>query len=300
MHPRVCGGTNHHRPQTVIQTGASPRVRGNQRRDRTLGKPTRCIPACAGEPNSSHCYSPLSRVHPRVCGGTWGRLMRALIYTGASPRVRGNLAADVRRCVSVGCIPACAGEPSRPNSSCSLSAVHPRVCGGTWRGRVRPQETQGASPRVRGNHLHGRIGVGAHGCIPACAGEPHYPARWEEPPWVHPRVCGGTGPRASDPPRPSGASPRVRGNRCTLSARNPTLGCIPACAGEPWASAWTRSPSSVHPRVCGGTVPAPSRFDQRVGASPRVRGNHEEDPAGSRLTRCIPACAGEPTSRPTS
>ena len=52
----------------------------------------------------------------------------------------------------------------------------------------------------------------------------------------------------------------------------------------------------VYPRVCGGTLPTAPRRGQRVGLSPRVRGNPIDlRPAGAML-RSIPACAGEPLS----
>ena len=52
--------------------GLSPRVRGNRRVQIISGRGRGSIPACAGEPQSA-IPSPLpcmSRVYPRVCGGT--------------------------------------------------------------------------------------------------------------------------------------------------------------------------------------------------------------------------------------
>ena len=54
----------------------------------------------------------------------------------------------------------------------------------------------------------------------------------------------------------------------------------------------------VYPRVCGGTFGANDRALANSGLSPRVRGNHAgRYPQGSGK-RSIPACAGEPFTRP--
>ena len=54
----------------------------------------------------------------------------------------------------------------------------------------------------------------------------------------------------------------------------------------------------VYPRVCGGTRPAQRAPLSRRGLSPRVRGNHGSRSCGLPDARSIPACAGEPPSRP--
>ena len=70
---------------------------------------------------------------------------------GLSPRVRGNLEGPEKSGANDGSIPACAGEPARPGSSCEGSRVYPRVCGGTYSTRRTPPSAFGLSPRVRGN-----------------------------------------------------------------------------------------------------------------------------------------------------
>ena len=70
VYPRVCGGTQTRRWGCARLTGLSPRVRGNRGYQRVLGQRSRSIPACAGEPPSPWPTTDLSRVYPRVCGGT--------------------------------------------------------------------------------------------------------------------------------------------------------------------------------------------------------------------------------------
>ena len=111
VYPRVCGGTGIAELGRYAYRGLSPRVRGNPAR---LLPPTACprsIPACAGEPGTSHFLPKGDVVYPRVCGGTPGGCGDARDARGLSPRVRGNLTAQLPEILVTGSIPACAGEP---------------------------------------------------------------------------------------------------------------------------------------------------------------------------------------------
>ena len=94
-----------------------------------------------------------------------------------------------------------------------------------------------------------------------------------------------------------GLSPRVRGNPCKSALTTLPARSIPACAGEPSATARPHEAAGVYPRVCGGTDAEGNALAVDDGLSPRVRGN----PTGrqSRVSLCgsIPACAGEPGYR---
>jgi hypothetical protein len=93
---------------------------------------------------------------------------------------------------------------------------------------------------------------------------------------------------------PTGASPRVRGNRgATIDAQG-RLRCIPARAGEPRQREANRGRQGVHPRACGGTRRWAETAAPSWGASPRVRGNRGPTRARHRHGGCIPARAGEP------
>ena len=70
VYPRVCGGTRIWVTSTLKTLGLSPRVRGNRGRRRSTGARRRSIPACAGEPVDQADRIPLTKVYPRVCGGT--------------------------------------------------------------------------------------------------------------------------------------------------------------------------------------------------------------------------------------
>ena len=252
VHPRVCGGNIGRRPDTVINPGPSPRVRGKRQvaaaRHFELGS----IPACAGETSSPPASPPRAGVHPRVCGGNRYFGFSRRRRRGPSPRVRGKHAERGSGARARGSIPACAGETWRSGTGPRASRVHPRVCGGNTSSRTALPPCAGPSPRVRGKP--GRpdsrpMGVRS---IPACAGEtPGWPPPRRRPP-VHPRVCGGNFYRNVTTHRIPGPSPRVRGKLDGERGGGALLGSIPACAGETGCRTRSGRRPPVHPRVCGG------------------------------------------------
>ena len=111
VYPRVCGGTPISRCHTLWMYGLSPRVRGNLILSDSCTFRDRSIPACAGEPRSTHWTQVPCRVYPRVCGGTVRPRPPVIPAEGLSPRVRGNLGIICRLAMEYRSIPACAGEP---------------------------------------------------------------------------------------------------------------------------------------------------------------------------------------------
>ena len=111
VYPRVCGGTIVAPFLPVAMAGLSPRVRGNPVASKLRYRPTRSIPACAGEPASFPRTDAMTTVYPRVCGGTPALRLKLWQAWGLSPRVRGNHRLRGRPPCGDGSIPACAGEP---------------------------------------------------------------------------------------------------------------------------------------------------------------------------------------------
>ena len=208
----MCGGTPSGGISSIVQSGLSPRVRGNQPASRRRNRRIRSIPACAGEPVPPAVNACRRQVYPRVCGGTPPALDKAGRQRGLSPRVRGNPAADGPPGPPPGSIPACAGEPDSPRRPVPRARVYPRVCGGTPPPDTARRMMQGLSPRVRGNRIHRAAVKAVGGSIPACAGEPVYGDSSTSSSGVYPRVCGGTPVKSSSGHRMTGLSPRVRGN----------------------------------------------------------------------------------------
>ena len=130
------------------------------------------IPACAGGPWSWSLASAHYGVYPRVCGGTVMVTPSSDRLFGLSPRVRGDPTVVPSGGSTARSIPACAGGPNRTASTCHVTTVYPRVCGGTQIGRIVQERMDGLSPRVRGDlEVRGRCRI-CGGSIPACAGGP--------------------------------------------------------------------------------------------------------------------------------
>ena len=109
--PRGCGGAD---PKAVCDAtgqGRSPRVRGSHiiyvGDDGNRGS----IPAGAGEPSLRSYLLGTDRVDPRGCGGARDCLVEQIRYWGRSPRVRGSPMPADQLHVTIGSIPAGAGEP---------------------------------------------------------------------------------------------------------------------------------------------------------------------------------------------
>ena len=173
------------------------------------------------------------------------------------------------------------------------------MCGGTAGGQRCFDQTQGLSPRVRGNLVYGMLPFQHARSIPACAGEPGTSASFAGEAVVYPRVCGGTCNGGVLQGATRGLSPRVRGNLAGLRKRNQKVRSIPACAGEPPVWVAPLRPSGVYPRVCGGTSARPRPPKSRQGLSPRVRGNRGPVSGIRAAGGSIPACAGEPAQSGT-
>ena len=137
VYPRVCGGTCHLARGHGAAAGLSPRVRGNRRYSVRSGMRGGSIPACAGEPAAAAAADAMAAVYPRVCGGTEIHGNESHNPDGLSPRVRGNRLAFTALTKASRSIPACAGEPTITFASEIVTAVYPRVCGGTLRRRCR-------------------------------------------------------------------------------------------------------------------------------------------------------------------
>ena len=216
--------------------GLSPRVRGNRISPQDGGNDEGSIPACTGEPPALATTSKLPWVYPRVYGGTKILLDYAKRGGGLSPRVRGNLGIRGHGCPSCGSIPACTGEPVERSQTRPLGRVYPRVYGGTSIEERTALESEGLSPRVRGNLLprdRRRLRMRS---IPACTGEPKF----------HDLLL-------MRPPCATGLSPRVRGNHYQRRRGSRKVRSIPACTGEPEPAPLLTGIFAVYPRVYGGT-----------------------------------------------
>ena len=166
--------------------------------------------------------------------------------------------------------------------------------GGTYTSACFPEPRPGLSPLARGNRLGERLGTRRRGPIPACAGEPALGAVRHRAKRAYPRLRGGT--VGEEPVRREGRglSPLARGNLPVWSMISPTMGPIPACAGEPGISGQCRHNTRAYPRLRGGTGSNADGVHRNLGLSPLARGNLGPITDAGYTIGPIPACAGEP------
>ena len=192
VHPRVGGETMRADHTATNLQGPSPRGRGNLGDDPVRRVGTGSIPAWAGKPSTYRVNGSKDTVHPRVGGETSGVIMKALFWTGPSPRGRGNLTREADVVQVERSIPAWAGKPAAVPPVVNAMTVHPRVGGETTAPRLILGWIQGPSPRGRGNLNEPACGLAGQRSIPAWAGKPAGRAPSSAPSRVHPRVGGET------------------------------------------------------------------------------------------------------------
>ena len=199
---------------------------------------------------------------------------RGRSHSGLSPLARGNLHPRTPVALTMGPIPARAGEPTTSYSASNQPRAYPRSRGGTDCSQAVCALPYGLSPLARGNPIGCNQPAAVLGPIPARAGEPSTCFARRTPKRAYPRSRGGTINSRLVAAVSEGLSPLARGN---LQAKNAMLrgrGPIPARAGEP-------------------------RFRAIVilaswGLSPLARGNHIARGFSLGYLGPIPARAGEP------
>ena len=177
VYPRAGGGTDCSIRARTAAWGLSPRRRGNQFPECSAvnglgsipaqaGEPSRSsrracpaavYPRAGGEPGSPRSRRQRGRVYPRAGGGTLGTGTTSASPVGLSPRRRGNLYGHGLVALSVGSIPAQAGEPVAQQSALCSGGVYPRAGGGTDGVYLLVPAYEGLSPRRRGNRHLERI-----------------------------------------------------------------------------------------------------------------------------------------------
>ena len=227
-------------------------------------------------------------------GATLGGLLDELDGPGLSPRGRGNLGPVGVHPAFGRSIPAWAGQPCRRCWRSGSGTVYPRVGGATHQTTIAIRESEGLSPRGRGNPAKCRPYPGRSRSIPAWAGQPARSMRIASSYRVYPRVGGATGSSVNPVGTLGGLSPRGRGNPAAAALHLKHRGSIPAWAGQPLRNDTSPTPSAVYPRVGGATRAARRMRESEMGLSPRGRGNPGCRYRGISGAGSIPAWAGQP------
>ena len=294
VYPRPRGGTAILGRDEVAAEGLSPPTRGNRVVEEGTSLMRRSIPAHAGEPASDEAGRAKRPVYPRPRGGTPRPSLRPPLSAGLSPPTRGNQTLGTFNDFAARSIPAHAGEPISALMALKEEEVYPRPRGGTVPYGVSPPSSPGLSPPTRGNRLVWRGDRGRWRSIPAHAGEPSPQTAQAHPVSVYPRPRGGTELTSLYGALTSGLSPPTRGNRLRRPTQRHRRRSIPAHAGEPYRADDSRADDEVYPRPRGGTDMLAVNPIRVTGLSPPTRGNPAPKATPTRLSRSIPAHAGEP------
>ena len=297
-HSHVCGANGSWRLHRFASPGSSPRMRGQRRDVRQDRDRRRIIPAYAGPTSTIAVRLVTAADHPRVCGANFFADCSAACASGSSPRMRGQPRQLLPSARLPRIIPAYAGPTSTRDCRGCYQSDHPRVCGANLAQMEGDQPCLGSSPRMRGQRPRPALGGRGDRIIPAYAGPTNSTSK---PPCAaadHPRVCGANPAVIRPVLAPVGSSPRMRGQQGAKPPHGAKGRIIPAYAGPTAAAQAGEHELADHPRVCGAN---PCRVDvepERVGSSPRMRGQPRHGFGDLRHARIIPAYAG-PTRIPS-
>ena len=253
----------------------------------------RIIPARAGQTVTGVSIRSPPPDHPRACGANLRLRPTHCVVCGSSPRVRGKHVGTGGRRRRHRIIPARAGQTWEATRRPRPGSDHPRACGANHVIGFDPPYAVGSSPRVRGKLASDPRCEQRTRIIPARAGQTQARQRADFAAADHPRACGANSAARAPSSRSDGSSPRVRGKRYVIWLIFGLERIIPARAGQtnPMISTFFYLPD--HPRACGANGRPRNRTVVPVGSSPRVRGKPLLGKRRVRLTRIIPARAGQ-------
>ena len=153
----------------------------------------------------------------------------------------------------------------------------------------------GLSPPTRGIPKAGQGWRVSIRSIPAYAGDPLGSEYNLSPFAVYPRLRGGSDAASSSTRRIGGLSPPTRGILPDQIQTNPHFGSIPAYAGDPSSGLSLSLPTSVYPRLRGGSSHFQRHARIHIGLSPPTRGIQKRARHPLAYIRSIPAYAGDPS-----
>ena len=119
-HPRACGEKALHRNTLSPKRGSPPRLRGKETTDEVLLHHSRITPACAGKRDRDTRTHWIKGDHPRVCGEKVRSVSGRAASLGSLPRMRGKEMGTMKKALSDGITPACAGKSSIQHLTASL------------------------------------------------------------------------------------------------------------------------------------------------------------------------------------
>ena len=194
------------------------------------------IPARAGNTWLEWCRCYCRRAHPRSRGEHCLSWWLVKMSWGSSPLARGTPRLRQLNLLSVGLIPARAGNTVGTFPNLFLLRAHPRSRGEHHGGFSEPHYQRGSSPLARGTRRVLLPEVWRLGLIPARAGNTVSSLCLRANTGAHPRSRGEHFILSARLLWRMGSSPLARGTLCWRSSSNARSGLIPARAGN--TEAW--------------------------------------------------------------
>ena len=192
VYPRLRGGSRIVAGYAVALAGLSPPTRGIHGMPPNSARSCRSIPAYAGDPGWRISALIASAVYPRLRGGSECPIRLAQRAHGLSPPTRGIPLLSLAAAVAIRSIPAYAGDPELRRPSAKLTAVYPRLRGGSTYSLKRRVCQCGLSPPTRGIHYLAARRRARFRSIPAYAGDPTLSRCVIRRRMVYPRLRGGS------------------------------------------------------------------------------------------------------------
>ena len=271
-HPRMRGEHCTMAKYGLPVRGSSPHARGTLPCRTQAGRIPGIIPACAGNTNSGKARAFSSRDHPRMRGEHVVSDVLDAFDLGSSPHARGTLVVLFLGDVSLGIIPACAGNTAFVMARKRLSRDHPRMRGEHPMRSVWLTSASGSSPHARGTpnrRTSDRVNMGI---IPACAGNTRPGPASRLRCGDHPRMRGEHGLWAVNIDGIQGSSPHARGTLIQNRIGTSRIGIIPACAGNTPKHDTPSNRRRDHPRMRGEHIVSGEIIRDGLGSSPHARG----------------------------
>ena len=206
--------------------------------------------------------------------------------------MRGTRSMAVLQGRAGGIIPADAGNTSGMAHLSARIEDHPRGCGEHSALIVGLPLMTGSSPRMRGTRSPINLGDVSVRIIPADAGNTGPSQASVRSIWDHPRGCGEHLMQKPCMTWIRESSPRMRGTLVFTRAHCPSVGIIPADAGNTLIRGSRDGSRRDHPRGCGEHGIHWRRRRAWSGSSPRMRGTPDVSGIFAYLGRIIPADAG--------
>ena len=272
--------------------GSSPLARGTYDTQDCTSILGRLIPARAGNITGTVRGAALGQAHPRSRGEHLPAVPDGIPLRGSSPLARGTWKRFISSRLRTRLIPARAGNMCQFSGVFRRAAAHPRSRGEHLLEEKTGHEQIGSSPLARGTCSAVLEWRAWNRLIPARAGNI---VRGTGSIWglaAHPRSRGEHSRPWDAVQAPAGSSPLARGTSQRRPRRSRQSRLIPARAGNMFVVCGLCGCLPAHPRSRGEHDCTAYRVGFVTGSSPLARGTSTRAENVRRVTRLIPARAG--------